>query len=393
MKPDARIQTAKEIFSLAFNQNLPADRVITTEIKKRRYIGSTDRREISNTIWNVFRNMAKISFLLNAKNIPISADTLFSESLYPLNNHTFPEQVKLECPPCLWEDLKDKTNDLNAMQNEACVNLRINITKTNRNIVTNILLNEGIIANQCNFSPIGLKLLKRCNLQASDAFKKGLVEIQDEGSQIISLMIPAKPKNKIVDLCAGGGGKTLALYDLTLGKTDITSCDVANQRLKQLIKRAKRANFNNIKTHLLSNDYEPWLSLNSQSFDLVIVDAPCSGTGTWRRAPDAKWRLTKELLILYEQTQKEILSRAAKLVKKGGKLIYITCSLRKNENEKQFDDFLSKNPDFYPEKNLNQRFKNLIGKDFPEPILNGCFYISPAIFQTDGFFFAEANRK
>ena len=390
MRPEARIQTAGEIFALAFNQNLPADRIITAEIKKRRYIGSSDRREITAMIWKAFRNIAKISFSLKAKNLPLTAENIFTESMYHFADDDFPESVKLECPEWLWDDLKAKSDDLKAMQNEAFTDLRVNITKTNCDIVTNMFANEGIQANQCNFSPVGIRLLKRCNLQACTAYKTGLVEVQDEGSQIISLMIGAKPKDKIVDLCAGGGGKTLAMYDLSGKKADITACDIAYARLKQLQTRAKRAGFTGINTHVLTNDYEPWLSLNAGTFDLVVIDAPCSGTGTWRRAPDAKWRLTKKQTDFYEQTQQEILTRGAKLVKKGGRLVYITCSLREAENEKQFTDFLQKHDAFKPVLNLGNRFKELTGKDFAGDEGEGFLYLSPARLATDGFFFAEA---
>lgn len=392
MKPEARIETAREIFALAFGQKNPADRIITAELRNRRYIGSSDRREITSLIWNAFRNLAKISFLLNAKNLPATAENIFTESMYQFAENDFPESVKLECPEWLWEDLKNKSDDLKAMQNQAFTDLRVNVTKTNCNNVTDMFAKEGIQANQCNISPLGVRLLKRCNLQACQAYKNGLAEVQDEGSQIISLLIDAKPENRIADLCAGGGGKTLAMYDLTAGKAKITACDIAFSRLKQLQVRAERAGFFGIDHKVLSTDYEPWLSQNAESFDVVVVDAPCSGTGTWRRAPDAKWRLTREQINYYETTQQWILTKAPRLIKKGGRLLYITCSLRAEENEKQFTEFLKNHSDFRPAQNLAGRFKNVTGHDFSGISGDGFLYISPSVFSTDGFFFAEAIR-
>ena len=235
---------------------------------------------------------------------------------------------------------------------------------------------QGISAEKTPFSPVGLRMQKHFPLEETTAYKRGLVAVMDEGSQLVALKIAPfiNKGDKVLDLCAGGGGKTLALFDLAADKggADFTATDISAERLEKLKIRAKLAVFKGIKVEALSPDYQPFLSHHIAAFDEVVVDAPCSGTGTWRRAPDAKWRTSQLLLASYESEQRAILAKAAQMVKKSGKLFYITCSLRRAENEAQVEWFLSENKSF-----------TLLDSE----------YILPSKYASDGFFVAMIENK
>ena len=212
------------------------------------------------------------------------------------------------------------------------------------------------------------------SLSAEPAYVKGLVEIQDEGSQMVALVVDAKPGERVVDFCAGAGGKTLAIAAMMQNKGKIIACDILAKRLERSTERFRRAGLHNIETRPLSSERDPWVKKHKGGFDRVLTDAPCSGTGTWRRNPDARWRSLGPGLEALIKIQAEILDSAARLVKSGGRLIYSTCSLLPDENEKQIEKFSATHPDF----SLSPCGLN--GADF--------LSLSPAEHGTDGFFAA-----
>ncbi len=219
--------------------------------------------------------------------------------------------------------------------------------------------------------------------------------MQDEGSQLACLLAAAKPGEQIVDLCAGGGGKALALAAAMGNRGQIHACDTDRRRLGKLMPRAQRAGARNIQTRFIKPDVLPGgpdadLADLEARMDCVLVDAPCSGTGAWRRNPDARWRLTPELLASYRATQAEVLARGSLAVRSGGRLVYITCSLLPSENENQIGAFLKAHPDFamaawdgfWPE-----------GVAPPPAPSGGALRLTPASTGTDGFFIAVLTRK
>ena len=167
--------------------------------------------------------------------------------------------------------------------------------------------------------------------------KNGLVEIQDEGSQLVALAVDAKPGMRVADFCAGAGGKTLAIAAQMQNKGRITACDVLAKRLERSTERFRRAGLHNIETKVLKDERDPWVKKHKGEFDRVLVDAPCTGIGAWRRNPDARWRSLGPGLETLLPLQASILASAARLVKKGGRLIYATCSMLREENEKQVE--------------------------------------------------------
>jgi len=222
-------------------------------------------------------------------------------------------------------------------------------------------------------------------LQNTDAFKNGAFEIQDEGSQIAALLCDAQPGMAVADVCAGAGGKSLALAANMNGQGIIDACDISSKRLGRMGARLTRSGAEIMRSHVLEEDGEDWYSQHQSGYDRVLVDAPCSGTGTWRRDPVAKWRLRPKELETYVIQQTEILRQAAVLVKSGGRLIYVTCSLLAQEGEEQVERFLAAIPGFKV-LDAEQLWSRISPELFPGtgPYLR----MSPAKTGTDGFFVA-----
>ena len=198
-----------------------------------------------------------------------------------------------------------------------------------------------------------------------------------------------KPSQKVVDFCAGAGGKILAMAAMMQNKGTIYACDVHSKRLEQLTKRTRRAGVHNVRTHVLSSENDKWVKKHQQVADVVLIDAPCSGTGTWRRSPDSRWNLTQSDLQNLIETQSSILRSAKRLVKPGGVLLYATCSLLKDENEKQVERFLSNHEDF---KLIPDYFNEF---DFDSNLLDvndSSLRTYPGKTGTDGFFLAALQK-
>lgn len=398
MKDEARLQTVIEIADILFAFEQPADNTINTYFRSHRYIGSRDRRAIADLVWRVMRHYGRLSSLseefLTGRTAVLGLLHYQDEQSLGLFNGTqyapapLSEKEKewlknlpaslpsaaLECPD--W--LKDRidASDVDAMSFSAPTDLRVNLLRTNRKYVLSRLEEEGIKAQKTPFSPWGIRLNERVNIKTHPLYQDGFIEIQDEGSQLVALLSQAQPGQTVIDWCAGGGGKTLALSAMMQATGTLYAADAFPGRLKDLPERACRAGAANV---ILLNDYK-----DLKKYDLVLIDAPCTGTGTWRRSPDARWRTTSEQSAFIIKTQAEILDNAAPYVKRGGRLFYITCSLDKAENEEQVQSFLKRHSDFEIE-DLNPVFKRLTGKSVPQKTIR----LRPSEFNTDGFFAAS----
>ncbi len=246
---------------------------------------------------------------------------------------------------------------------------------------------EGVKAIETPLSPWGLRVAERRTITTGAAFRSGLVEIQDEGSQVVASLTGARPGMRVADLCAGAGGKTLALAMMMDNRGYLLACDVSAPRLEAAIRRLRRAGISNVERHLLAPG-DKLVKRRAGSFDRVLVDAPCTGTGTWRRNPDARLRLTEQDLAELRVKQEAILDVGAKLVRTGGELIYATCSLLPEENEQPVSAFLARRPDFAPVP--AERAWTLSG---PAPEHGGFLALTPARHGTDGFFAAVLERR
>jgi 16S rRNA (cytosine967-C5)-methyltransferase len=230
-----------------------------------------------------------------------------------------------------------------------------------------------------------LRLEKRVALVQVEAWRSGLIEVQDEGSQLVALLADAKPGMAVVDYCAGAGGKTLALAADMQNSGRLIACDVAEWRVDRAQDRLRRAGVHNVTRRVIEGESDKWIKLNAGMFDRVLVDAPCSGSGTWRRNPDAKWSFTPNDLEEIVASQAVILKSAARLVKPGGRLIYATCSVLGEENESQIDQFLAANPS-YSQIPVAQIWAERTSN--PCPVNTPSLRLSPYTHGTDGFFCA-----
>lgn len=402
MKDSARIQTAIEILDLLFEFRQPADNAINTYFRTHRYIGGTDRRVISDLVWRTLRCYGRLSSLSAEKLTGRAAvmmllsyekqdiETLFDGQKYAPAQPEAKEKAflktlppvfpsaELECPD--WLKNKISPRDIVAMSNEAPFDLRVNTLKTDREQVLELLTQSGIKAEKTPFAPNGIRIKERVNLSSMPLYRDGLIEVQDEGSQIVSLLTQAKAGQIVIDWCAGAGGKTLAMSAMMRAKGTIYAVDNDPKRMRDLPDRACRAAANNV---IVLNDYN-----NLKMYDLVLVDAPCTGSGTWRRSADARWRITPQQSAGIIKTQREILDKACRFVKKGGKLFYITCSLDPAENENQVRAFLQSHNDFKLE-DLSPVLENLTGQKRTDKTVR----LNPSVFQTDGFFAASFIKK
>ena len=256
----------------------------------------------------------------------------------------------------------DAENELKAMLGTAPIILRAN---GDRAKIFKLLQDEGLKVSLCERSPLGIILNEYANLKESKTFKKGLIEVQDEGAQLLSLETGIKSNDDVFDFCAGAGGKSLIFAQMMKNRGFIQAYDASYKRLSELSKRARRANVSIIKPVFK-------LPETHKKFDYVVVDAPCTGTGTWRRSPDLRWSLTEKQLKSITRTQADILSTAQAYVKNGHFLVYITCSLTYDENENQVEDFISRYPAFHEVKS---------------------FRYSPYRTNTDGFFMSILQKR
>ena len=264
------------------------------------------------------------------------------------------------------------------MNKPATVDLRVNQLKASVDDVVRILTEDGYDAKPTDISPLGVRVHGARISKSHKIITDGIADIQDEGSQIIALECNPQSNEVVVDMCAGAGGKTLALASLMNNKGRIYATDVKEKRIERAKLRLRHANVSNTHCNLLTGK---WLKRHKDVADLVLVDAPCSGSGTWRRNPDMIARLTEQTIIEVVEKQKEILDSAKDLVKIGGRLVYATCSVFMEENEDQVEWFLKNNTNF---EILRPTFVNP-GGDFIK--------MSPYKTQTDGFFCVKFIRR
>jgi 16S rRNA (cytosine967-C5)-methyltransferase len=285
-------------------------------------------------------------------------------------------------------------DEARALTARPSLDLRANTLKADRDKVVRALERAG--ATPCRLAPQGVRIAagklsdRLPNVTAELSFQKGWFEVQDEGSQLVAGLVMAQEGEQILDYCAGGGGKTLALSATMNNKGQVHAYDADRKRLAPIIERLKRAGTRNVQVH----DSHAALKPLTGKFDRVLIDAPCTGTGTWRRRPDTKWRLTEKNLAERIAQQREVLDAASAYVKPGGHLAYVTCSLLPEENQQQVQAFLADNPAFELSSSLAD-FARLTGQDMLKPIsADGTgITLSPAVSDTDGFYFCMVRRR
>ncbi|HLA34191.1 MAG TPA: RsmB/NOP family class I SAM-dependent RNA methyltransferase [Rhodocyclaceae bacterium] len=282
------------------------------------------------------------------------------------------------------EDLRALAQGLN---NPAPLDLRVNLLKASREDVLQHLQREGLAASPCAYAPHGIRLKGKPSLQRHPLFLDGQFEVQDEGSQLLAHLVAPKRGEMIVDFCAGAGGKTLSLGALMRTTGRLYAFDVVDKRLAKLKPRAARAGLSNVHTACLASETDPRVKRLAGKIDRVLVDAPCSGLGTLRRNPDLKWRQTPQSIAELIAKQAAILASASRLLKPGGRLVYATCSILREENEDIVDAFLAAHPNFH-----RLSCKETLAA---QNIVVDCemdMHLSPHRHGTDGFYAAVLEK-
>jgi 16S rRNA (cytosine967-C5)-methyltransferase len=275
----------------------------------------------------------------------------------------------------------------------ASLDLRVNTHLASMQKVMDYLKADGVEANPLPYSPVGLRVRGKTFLSKTKAFAKGWIDIQDEGSQCIALLCATKAGHQVLDYCAGAGGKTLALANrMTLNgqvKGRIVAMDLEEKRLEKGRERFRRAKVSDIiELRPLSEDrHRKWLKRQEQNFDVVLTDVPCSGSGTWRRNPDMRWRVYGPSLAELQALQAEILDKVKHAVKIGGRLIYATCSNLPEENEEQIENFLKNNGHF-----KIVPIETLWPEEAQAPCQGPYMRMTPLRHKTDGFFACALER-
>jgi 16S rRNA (cytosine967-C5)-methyltransferase len=278
-----------------------------------------------------------------------------------------------------------------ALNTTAPLDIRVNTVKSSREAVKVALEYAGVAAVDCDYAPLGLRLAGKPALQKLDLFQTGAVEVQDEGSQLLTHLLGAKRGEMVADFCAGAGGKTLAIGAMMRNSGRLYAMDVAAHRLAKLKPRLARSGLSNVQAIVLESETDPRVKRLYGKLDRVFIDAPCSGLGTLRRNPDLKWRHGVDSVARLSVLQGAILQSAAQLVKIGGLVVYATCSVLPEENQLVVNAFLAAHPN-YELVNITEslQVQNIA---LPESaIRDGCLQLLPHLHQTDGFFAACLKR-
>ena len=385
-----------------FNESEYADKVIQQLLKRDKRWGSRDRGFVAETTYDIVRWKRLYAEIANVKE-PFSRDDMWRlfavwatlkgiklpDWKYFENTPTrkikgkFDELSKIrkirESIPNWIDEIGLKelgenlwTEEIAALNKQAEVILRVNTLKTNKKDLQLKLQSEDIETDFLPNHPDALKLKERSNVFVTEAFKNGWFEVQDASSQLVAAFLDVKPGMKVVDTCAGAGGKTLHLASFMENKGQIVAMDIYESKLKKLKIRARRAGAHNIDLKIIDST-KPIKKLYNKA-DRVLIDAPCSGLGVLRRNPDSKWKLEPEFLDKIRSTQQDILQQYSRMVKPGGKLVYATCSVLPSENQEQVEKFLSSDS----------------GKDF---IFTKDKKVLAHKSGFDGFYMAQLERK
>src|SRR4051795_8459226 len=382
MTPAARLSAAIELLDTIDTQRVPAAKALKEWGTAHRYAGSGDRAAIAGLVWDVLRRRASSAWIMGedtprarvmgmlklerGMNVDAIAalcdggrfapEPLTERERSALASRSLdgaPAHIAGDYPEWLDGYLTrifghDRVAEATAMASRAPLDLRVNTLKAKREKVLGSTAHLG--TRPTPWSPVGLRIelgadARNPGVHSEEDFVKGAIEVQDEGSQLAALLSGAKPGEQVIDLCAGAGGKTLVLAAMMQGKGRLIATDHDKRQLAPIYERLSRAGVHNADVRTPKGPNETLSDINA-SADLVLIDAPCTGTGTWRRNPDSKWRMRPGALELRMKDQAAILHRAAGLLKPKGRIAYITCSVLDEENGAQIRDFLARHPDF-----------------------------------------------
>jgi 16S rRNA (cytosine967-C5)-methyltransferase len=432
MTPAARLSAAIELIDTIDTQRVPAAKALKDWGTAHRYAGSGDRAAISGLIWDVLRRRASSAWIMD-EDTPrarvlgmlrlernLDADAIAAlcdggrfapEPLTERERAALTSRSLADAPPHIAGDYpewldgylaeafgEDRVAEAVAMASRAPLDLRVNTLKAKREKVLGSTAHLGTMPTP--WSPIGLRIelgadARNPGIHAEEDFIKGAIEVQDEGSQLAALLSAAKPGEQVIDLCAGAGGKTLALAAMMQGKGRLIATDHDKRQLAPIYERLSRAGVHNCDVRTPKGPNDTLTDIHA-SADLVLIDAPCTGTGTWRRNPDAKWRMRPGALEVRLKDQVTVLDRAAALTKPGGRIAYITCSVLPPENGEQIRSFIARHPEFAvvpPAQTTAVLWDK--AEDFAAATLQSAegLLMTPRRTGTDGFFVSVLKRQ
>jgi 16S rRNA (cytosine967-C5)-methyltransferase len=431
MTPAARLSAAIELIDAIDVQRIPAAKALKEWGTAHRYAGSGDRAAISGLIYDVLRRRASSAWIMDndtsrarvlgmlkvERGLDVDAIAALCDggrfAPQPLSDSehaALASRTLQNAPPPVAGDYPqwldgylaqvfgdDRAAEAAAMASRAPLDLRVNTLKAKREKILPSLAHLGATATP--WSPIGLRIelgadARNPGIHAEEDFIKGAIEVQDEGSQLAALFSAAKPGEQVIDLCAGAGGKTLALAAMMQGKGRLIATDHDKRQLAPIYERLSRAGVHNCEVRTPKGPNDTLSDIHGA--DLVLIDAPCTGTGTWRRNPDATWRMRPGALEVRLKAQVAVLDRAADLVKPGGRIAYITCSVLLPENNEQIRGFTARHPEFMvapPVQTMGVLWDK--AEDFAAASLPSAegLLMTPRRTGTDGFFVSVLKKQ
>jgi 16S rRNA (cytosine967-C5)-methyltransferase len=423
MHPKALLDACAELVRLTLKFDHPADAIVSRFFREHRGLGPRERATMAETVYTVLRKKLLFDhfapsgsgpkerrlailgfygprdFLLSAlsdqeKNWLAQCDQVSATDLMERHRHNLPEWLVQPLKDQLGEGFWPLVESLNA---GAGLDLRVNTFKSKRTDVQKALAASGIKATPTPYSPWGLRIAGKPALNKHEAFTRGEFEVQDEGSQLLAMLVDAKRGEMVVDFCAGAGGKTLALGAAMRSTGRLYAFDTSAHRLDSFKPRMARSGLSNVHPAAIAHERDDRVKRLAGKIDRVLVDAPCTGMGTLRRNPDLKWRQSPEGIAEMAEKQAAILISAARMVKSGGRLVYATCSVLPQENEAIADAFSVANPDFVvlPVGEVLQGLKVEHAASLCSGGEDGLRYLRlwPHMHQTDGFFAAVWQKK
>ncbi len=419
MHPNALLDLATELLRAVLKLDQPADAVVSAFFRGHRALGARERHALAETAYTVLRQRLLFQHLAQSgsgvleRRLAIlawqGADTFLRGALGPheqawlaevqkVDRSTLPDKLRHNLPDWLAAPLRERLGDdfwplVQALAEPAPLDLRVNILKGKREDAQRQLGEAGLAAAATPYSPWGLRLQGKPAINKLDVFTQGLVEVQDEGSQLLALLTDPKRGEMVVDFCAGAGGKTLALGAAMRSTGRLYAFDTSGHRLDALKPRLARSGLSNVHPAQIAHERDDRIKRLAGKIDRVLVDAPCSGLGTLRRNPDLKWRQSPKAVAELQAKQRAILAGAARLLKPGGRLVYATCSLLEEENEQIAEAFTAEHAaDFSPLPALDALLAARV--EAPEPLVQGPYLrLWPQRHQTDGFFAAIWQRR
>ena len=423
MHPKSLLELCTELLRQALRFEHPADAVVSRFFRDHRNLGPRERATLAETVYAVLRRKLLLEKLALSGSGPkerrlailgfaaprewLAAALSDSEKQWLSScDQVRPEELlephRHNLPDWLVQPLKDQlTGDfwplVDSLNHGAGLDLRVNTLLAKREAIQKELQSEGISATPTPYSPWGLRIAGKPALNKLPAFTRGAIEVQDEGSQLLALLLDAKRGEMVVDFCAGAGGKTLALGAAMRNTGRLYAFDTSAHRLDALKPRLARSGLSNVHPAAIANERDERIKRLAGKIDRVLIDAPCSGLGTLRRNPDLKWRQNPQALLELAAKQAAILSSASRLLKPGGRLVYATCSLLRQENEDIAQAFSAAHPEFSPMEvaDVLDQLKIGAAASLCSGGEQGRQYLRlwPHLHQTDGFFAAVWQKN